>query len=960
MKKHARIISVLLCIAMAIGLFAGVISSVGAAELTATLSKLSSGSNQTGDLTYEDGAITFAWNGAHRTDGFRIYKGSTMTISAKEGYEITNITYADLTSYSLADYATVTGGTLGSGVITNITGTVTIEATGKQLRLTSITVTYTATGDDGVCTHPNVEWNIGTENHQGYCPDCDTDIDNEHSYGNYKITEDQHYKECTVCGYKNDEGYHSTVYTHTAFQHTASCATCNYTTVATAYHTYDNGVCECGAEAATPLSDGDQVFFYCNGYVITATDSDGKLAGAAATITDGELTAEGAAPVDVHLDATTRYYTFTIGGKYLTTDADGGTLVLVDEADDYSLWVMEAVTNGYLIKNLASLYNGSYPQYIEYYNGFTTYSLYATSNLTYYAFTFYGVPEGCLHPNADWVTTETTHTKVCPDCNTVLVEEAEHSFDTYSINDTHHWQECSVCGYASAKTEHTYGDDHSCVCGAVTMDENADKLIISEVYGGGGNSGAAYTHDFIEIYNPTDEVIYLAGLTLQRASATGTFQTGKDYLYAFPSTALIQPNSYYVVWAAKGGNNGTNLVNGDPDWTANLGSSNFKVALVKGSEAVTINEDGTYSDTVIDLVGAGSATCYEGTAAAKAPGNATSVQRMMTALGLMLDTNNNGGDFTVAAPSPGKYTSFSHSSVSLGESLDLFFFLPQSMVPAAVEGELIYATLNDGTPIYMENWYTHTIGDVEYYAIRYSGIAARQMHVPVTAKVYYGVPADGETQTGYLLCTMTESVQSYAERGYQIETYKSFMVTLLNYGHAAQVYFNSLDAANLITEVNASLTDDEKLVPALSAEAIEATGTTANFLGSNLDLESHIGLKFNFNIDEDNCYSASVAVTYTTHWDKQKTQDYYADGEYDEDGEYTHCSVDVTTLGLADYNSLVTVTITDEGGTILGQATDSMYNYLTRAANSTDSAELKSLCDALYQLMLASYSYLHG
>ncbi len=29
-------------------------------------------------------------------------------------------------------------------------------------------------------------------------------------------------------------------------------------------------------------------------------------------------------------------------------------------------------------------------------------------------------------------------------------------------------------------------------------------LVISEVYGGGGNSGATLTNDFIELYNPTD------------------------------------------------------------------------------------------------------------------------------------------------------------------------------------------------------------------------------------------------------------------------------------------------------------------------------------------------------------------------------------------------------------------------------------------------------------------------
>ena len=32
---------------------------------------------------------------------------------------------------------------------------------------------------------------------------------------------------------------------------------------------------------------------------------------------------------------------------------------------------------------------------------------------------------------------------------------------------------------------------------------NAGEVIINEVYGGGGNSGALYTNDFIELYNST-------------------------------------------------------------------------------------------------------------------------------------------------------------------------------------------------------------------------------------------------------------------------------------------------------------------------------------------------------------------------------------------------------------------------------------------------------------------------
>src|SRR4051812_7131813 len=47
-------------------------------------------------------------------------------------------------------------------------------------------------------------------------------------------------------------------------------------------------------------------------------------------------------------------------------------------------------------------------------------------------------------------------------------------------------------------------------------------LVISEVYGGGGNSGAPLTNDFVELYNPTAAAISVSGLSVQYRSATGT------------------------------------------------------------------------------------------------------------------------------------------------------------------------------------------------------------------------------------------------------------------------------------------------------------------------------------------------------------------------------------------------------------------------------------------------------
>ena len=48
-------------------------------------------------------------------------------------------------------------------------------------------------------------------------------------------------------------------------------------------------------------------------------------------------------------------------------------------------------------------------------------------------------------------------------------------------------------------------------------------LVISEVYGAGGNSGAVFNADYVELYNPTAAAISVAGDYIHYRSATGTF-----------------------------------------------------------------------------------------------------------------------------------------------------------------------------------------------------------------------------------------------------------------------------------------------------------------------------------------------------------------------------------------------------------------------------------------------------
>ena len=48
------------------------------------------------------------------------------------------------------------------------------------------------------------------------------------------------------------------------------------------------------------------------------------------------------------------------------------------------------------------------------------------------------------------------------------------------------------------------------------------QVVISQVYGGGGNTGATLTHDFIELYNRGTAAVDISDWSLQYASATGT------------------------------------------------------------------------------------------------------------------------------------------------------------------------------------------------------------------------------------------------------------------------------------------------------------------------------------------------------------------------------------------------------------------------------------------------------
>lgn len=168
-------------------------------------------------------------------------------------------------------------------------------------------------------------------------------------------------------------------------------------------------------------------------------------------------------------------------------------------------------------------------------------------------------------------------------------------------------------------------------------------IVISEVYGGGGNSGATYKNDFIELFNASDAAVSVDGWTVQYAS------TGGSSWARTPLTGTIEPGAYYLVQQAAGSGGTTDLPTPDAVGTIPMSGTGAKVALVSSDVALT-GSTGNASGgaSVVDFVGWGSASDFAGTAPAPATANATSASRDAD----NTNTADNAADFTIGAPSP--------------------------------------------------------------------------------------------------------------------------------------------------------------------------------------------------------------------------------------------------------------------------------------------------------------------
>ncbi|MFW5473306.1 ExeM/NucH family extracellular endonuclease [Knoellia sp. CPCC 206450] len=168
------------------------------------------------------------------------------------------------------------------------------------------------------------------------------------------------------------------------------------------------------------------------------------------------------------------------------------------------------------------------------------------------------------------------------------------------------------------------------------------NVVISEVYGAGGNSGALYNADFVELSNPTSSPVSLTGKYIHyRAAAGGS--GGAPFALA----GSIPANGKYLIQMSATGANGAALPT--PDATAtpafSMAAAGGQVFLLSSSTAITTSGNMAGVAGIVDMVGASGSTSFE-TAAAGAGTASVSLNRTAA------DADNNSTEFGTAAPTP--------------------------------------------------------------------------------------------------------------------------------------------------------------------------------------------------------------------------------------------------------------------------------------------------------------------
>lgn len=174
------------------------------------------------------------------------------------------------------------------------------------------------------------------------------------------------------------------------------------------------------------------------------------------------------------------------------------------------------------------------------------------------------------------------------------------------------------------------------------------SVVISQAYGGGGNSGATLRNDYVELFNRSSASVSLSGWCVQYASSAGQFTLGNNQMT--PLAGTIPAGGYYLVQLSQGTGGTQNLPAPDASGLTMMSASSGKLALLSSCATAFGADEPLTGGRLVDFVGFGTAASrFEGSGPTANLANTTAAIRANAGC---QDNDNNQADFSVGASAP--------------------------------------------------------------------------------------------------------------------------------------------------------------------------------------------------------------------------------------------------------------------------------------------------------------------
>ena len=286
-----------------------------------------------------------------------------------------------------------------------------------------------------------------------------------------------------------------------------------------------------------------------------------------------------------------------------------------------------------------------------------------------------------------------------------------------------------------------------------------------------------------------------------------------------------------------------------------------------------------------------------------------------------------------------------YTNIRFGSSLSLIFAIGGQGKFGLVDGDYVIITPKTadgkGTKLTRGNgldWTVVTIGNEQYYAVEFSGLAAKQMTDEVSVQIF---SKDGVALSPVFTTSIREYAMKRLNAAEAAPEFKTLVINMLNYGAAAQKYFeyNEGNLANAgLGQTSGTVTFPDNYVPGKYL-----LGVSARFANT-----TSLIFKFSSSMAQE---GMTAVFTYTNHYGVDCT----VNGAISVDNNDGNFVVELQALTLADARQVVTCTIYGADGETITEVQDSIASYCGRPTEEA----MKTLANAYMKFADSSYAYLH-